>query len=46
MHDLLDLELVPALDGIYRRDAVQPAGLDDLAEAIAATEGLAMVGFS
>lgn len=30
LRDLLELELVPALDGIYRRDALRPNGLDQL----------------
>lgn len=29
LHDLLELRLLPDLDGIYRRDALRPDGLDE-----------------
>ncbi|KXB05596.1 hypothetical protein AKJ50_00490 [candidate division MSBL1 archaeon SCGC-AAA382A13] len=30
LHDLLALNLLPELDGIYRRDAIRPEGLEEL----------------
>lgn len=30
LHDLLELDLLPDLDGIYRDDALRPEGLEDL----------------
>lgn len=32
LHDLLALDLLPAVDGVYRRDALQPRGLDQAGE--------------
>ncbi len=32
LHDLLRLDLVPALDGLYRRDALTPPGIDALTD--------------
>lgn len=30
LHDLLRLNLLPKLDGVYRKDAITPSGIDDL----------------
>jgi ribonuclease J len=32
LHDLLELGLLPELDGIYRRDALRPDGFDEVAD--------------